>query len=41
MGFGGNPLTYGLVSVQLTFCTVNKLSFKGRSEILWFFFIEK
>lgn len=38
MGFGGNPLADGLVSVRLTFCTVNKLSFKGREEILFIYF---
>lgn len=41
MGFGGNPLADGLVSVRLTFCTVNKLSFKGREEILFIYFFEK
>lgn len=39
MGFGGNPLTDGLVSVLLTFCTVNKLRFLGkRANTLKVFF---
>lgn len=38
MGFGGNFFVDGLVSVWLIFCIVNKLSFKGREEIFFFYF---